>query len=329
MGKTGQQPIKRRHHTVPKFYLSRFANERDQIIRVPLPGDKRATVSINNASVVKDFYLLETSRGVFTDAIEDELGDIEGEAATAFHAVIDLAQWPPTDEHRRAIAKWAATQHVRVPRMRQRGDEIADLTLKMQVAVGGKPQARRLMEKTEKREISNEEVEKWWKKISNFDSYHVRQHPNTHLQLMLNLMPRAAWHFFNRPWGLMRFSRRALITGDDPVVLNPRDGASPYEGVGLVTAGSFLIPLDRRVALVINNTSHGDDYELEPSTFMANQINQMVALNAHRAIFHHPDDNPLKPLVIPKPADREMTPSSGPEDFLMPDGWPSPAPKGE
>ncbi|MEU3691938.1 DUF4238 domain-containing protein [Streptomyces narbonensis] len=325
MSKTpGQKPVKRRHHTVPKFYLSRFANERDQIIRVPLPGDKRATVSTKDASVVKDFYLLETEKGVFTDAVEDALSEVEGDAAEAFRAVVDLGQWPPTDEQRRAIAAWAATQHVRVPRVRQRGDEIADLILKMQVAIGGKPQAREALEKAEGREVTDEEVEDWWEEMTDFDSYHVTQHPNSHLRLMSNLIPRTARHFFSLPWGLIRFSRKALITADDPVVLNPRDGASPYEGVGLATAESFLVPLDRRVALVINNTLDVDDYEIEPTAFMANQINQMVALNAHRAIFHHPDDRPLDRLVIPEPSDRETNPSSGPRDFLMPDGWPAP-----
>lgn len=146
---------------------------------------------------------------------------------------------------------------------------------------------------------------------------------------MSNLMPRAARHFFSRPWGLIRFARKTLITADDPVVLNPRDGASPYEGVGLANAGSFVVPLDRRVALVINNTIDGEDYELEPTTFMAKQINQMVALNAHRAIFHHPDDSPLGAIAIPQPADRETVPSSGPEDFLMPNGWPAPGMKNQ
>lgn len=175
--KPGQKPIKRRHHTVPKFYLSRFANDRDQVIRVPLPGDVRSTVSINDASVVKNFYLLETSKGVFTDAIEDALSEIEGEAATAFRAVVDLGQWPPTDEHRRALATWAATQHVRVPRIRQRGDEMADLILKMQVAVGGKPQARAALEKSEGREVTDREVDDWWEEMTDFNSYHVTQHP--------------------------------------------------------------------------------------------------------------------------------------------------------
>jgi hypothetical protein len=38
----------KRHHLVSKFYLRYFADERDQITTVMLPGDRRFTQSINN-----------------------------------------------------------------------------------------------------------------------------------------------------------------------------------------------------------------------------------------------------------------------------------------
>ncbi|WP_404869326.1 DUF4238 domain-containing protein [Kitasatospora griseola] len=315
--------MKRRHHTVPKFYLARFADKRGQIIRVPLPGNEKSTVSVKDASVVKNFYLLETEEGVFTDAIEDALGQIEGAAASAFRAVVDDGQWPPTDENRQAIALWAAAQHVRVPRIRQQGNEIADHIFKLQVAVGGKPQVRKVLEQAHGRKVTDEEVNEHWDEMTDFDSYRVSEHPNKHLRLIGDLMPRAAAHFFSRPWGLIRFERKSLITADDPVVLMRHPNSSPYDGVGLATAEALVIPLDRRAALVINNSSTGDDYNVSPNALLANHINQMVIFNAHRAVFHHPEDAPLDRLAMPTPAENTMSISGDPREFLMPNGWPS------
>jgi hypothetical protein len=51
--------IARGHHTVPRFYLDRFANDDQQIGVVQLPGDIRYRQSTRDASVVKDFYNID------------------------------------------------------------------------------------------------------------------------------------------------------------------------------------------------------------------------------------------------------------------------------
>jgi hypothetical protein len=45
----------RRQHTVSKFYLKGFADDRDQISRITLPGEQRIKLSVNDATVIKDF----------------------------------------------------------------------------------------------------------------------------------------------------------------------------------------------------------------------------------------------------------------------------------
>jgi hypothetical protein len=57
--------------------------------------------------------------------------------------------------------------------------------------------------------------------------------------------------FFNRGWTIIRFTRKMLATCDTPVMLVRHPSSDPNRGVGLATAGAILLPLDRRVALMI------------------------------------------------------------------------------
>jgi hypothetical protein len=156
-----EQPgkLKRRHHTVPRFHLERFANERRQLIRVPLAGPRSHPASIGDASVEKDFYLIEREDGTRTDALEDLLSEAEGRAATAVRAVVDEGAWPIPDEHRHGIALWAASQALRTTANRQSGDEIADMLFKLTVGMKGKSGVARALAETLGRDPSDAEVE--------------------------------------------------------------------------------------------------------------------------------------------------------------------------
>lgn len=69
--------MKRRHHTVPRFYLQRFANDGGQLMRVELPGEKRHRLSTTNATVENGFYLAETTDGDWVDDVENALAEFE------------------------------------------------------------------------------------------------------------------------------------------------------------------------------------------------------------------------------------------------------------
>ncbi|MFJ8057167.1 DUF4238 domain-containing protein [Streptomyces sp. NPDC096142] len=319
---SSKKGLKRANHTVPRSYLLRFADQQKQIMRVRLEDGSSRKEPVKRSTVVRDFYLMETASGEWTDEFEDALSELENAGIQAIRAIVDEDKWPPTPEHRMALAKWAALQHVRVPAVRQQGDEIADFLLKLNIAVKGKPQIRQVMEERLGRPPTEEEVEARWQQLSDFGSYSVKQHANAHMKLIGELMPRAAAHFHSRAWGLCRFERRALVTSDCPVALVPSADAHPDDGVGLATAAGFLLPLDRRAFLVING-EEGEDYRLRPHTSLARSFNQKIVFDARLSVFHHPEDSPLEGLVLPKPTTREMDISGDLQAFLMPEGWPS------
>lgn len=206
---------------MPQFHLERFSNDREQVVRVALPGNKRDLVAIRDASVEKDFYLIESEDGTRSDELENRLGEIEGAAAGAVRALVDDCVWPIPERARWDVAAWVASQALRTTARRQAGSEIADMIFKLKVGAGGKPQIRRDLLKVHGREPTVEEVDALWQTASDFDSYSVRVHPHFHLQTMIDLMPGTTCMFHERGWTLIYFQRKMLVTGDNPVVLMP------------------------------------------------------------------------------------------------------------
>jgi len=322
----GKDKLQRRHHIVPKFYLRRFADQRGLLNRVLLPGDVRHAVSINDATVAKDFYLVEEEDGSRSDRVEKLLSSIETEAADAFRVVVDRETWPIPDDARIAIASWAAFQILRTTVQRQSGAELADMLFKLQMGAGGKPQLRSMLRKNLNREPTEAEVEELWTKVSNFDSYVVAPHPNSHIKTMLDLMPKAAHMFYERGWSLIRWKRKSLVTSDHPVVLVADPDHPKWSGVGLRTAGAILVPLDRRTALWMKAPKAADE-QLPGTTLMANGFNWLIVGQAHKALFHHPDDDPLAGMSLPHPRGRLMGGYEQVKGFVFPDGMP-PIPAG-
>lgn len=258
--------------------------------------------SINRASVERDFYLLELDDGTISDEFEDFMGLIEGLAGPAFHQVVDEGVWPIEQDTRYSIAAWIALQHLRSPAMRRMLDEFAEAALKLDIAVGGKAKLRTLMQEMEGRAVDDDEVDDMWRSLSDFDSYRMRQHPNEHLRLILDMLQMTTRMFYERGWWLIRFNRRALITSDTPVVLIPNP-ADPMRSTGTFTAQAAAVAIDRRVALVLVGL-HARDQRIPGTTRWWRVLNTGTAGEARRCIYHHPDDK-IDSLRLPPPRPRE------------------------
>lgn len=299
-----KKDLKRRHHTVPKFHLARFARD-NRLTRVELPGVKRHPLSIGDATVEKDFYLVKTPDGSWSDEIEDQFSKIESLAAQSVREVVDDEAWPILVEARANIAAWAALQYLRTTTQRRVSHDIADSLFKLTVALGGKEQIRRAIEHSEARPATEDEVEQSWSTLTNFDDYQVTPGNGLHLHALGDLLKPTTAQFYDRSWQIVRFSRKSLITCDAPVVLVRDPLSDPSRGVGLGTAGGVLVPLDRRVGLLMGPIGAPDN-ERSGTTMWARDFNQRLAWNARRAIFHHPEDSPLDGIELPEPRDQEI-----------------------
>jgi hypothetical protein len=127
-----------------------------------------------------------------------------------------------------------------------------------------------------------------------------------HLEFIRKNTPVVARMLYARRWRLTFFTRKSLLTSDSPVVLLPMLRYPAGTSVAVGDAAEVQVPLDRRAALSMRAAGRGD--QLVPgSAKIAADLNQAVANNSRRFLFHHPSDDPLAGLALPEPRPREFS----------------------
>ena len=278
--------MKRRNHTVNKSYLRRFDDDRGLLTRVTLPGEVRVPISVDDATVVKNFYVVQLDDGSESDEAEDLFSVVEGNAVAAIRALVDQRVWPIPGDVRTAIAEWVALQYLRVPWVRQLTRELVKgfSGVGIPVTTGSGERVTLRMPAEDVDRLSG---------------------PGLHIEFIERQAAQVAKMLYERDWVLTFYARRSLATSDTPVVLRPAPGHPAGMGVGVANAGEMNVPLDRRVALSMGDTSFGDG-RAAGVTKTALYLNDATAKNARRYVFHHPGDDPLRGLTLPKPRKHEL-----------------------
>jgi hypothetical protein len=302
----------RRHHLVSKFYLRYFADEREQITTVMLPGDRRFTQNIKDASVNNDFYTVIDNNGQESDLVEKALSELEGPAATAWREVAQ-GVWPLPEEHRVAMASWLALQLLRGTRMRDSMSELATHAFLIEACVGGRMRLREALA-AEGKPVDDDTVNAEW--VNFFTNpYRARVHANHHMHQLAQTLPHVTESLLDRSWLLTVFERRALATSDHPVqVVENADLRRMGMGTGIDNAEVIHAPLTRRHSLAMYQPTAippqlaalRQDSTLQGVTATALYSNSCAVNSARRFLFHHPDDAPLAGFDLPKPREREM-----------------------
>lgn len=285
MARSNKQ-LKRRNHTVNKSYLRRFADSNGILTRVELPGDKRMPMSIGDATVIKNFYLLTLPDGTETDLAEDAFSVVESAATEAIRSLVDHRSWPITPRVREDIAGWIALQYLRSPWVRRLGREIADAFTGAGVPVktGSGEQLTLKMSSERMDKIAGLELQ---------------------LAMIQRNLPEIALMLCERDWVLTLYQHKRLATSDTPIALAPAEDHPDLMGLGIANAGEIHVPLDRRVGLSLGNAGTGDA-RVNGSAKTALYLNHAMAMNARKYLFHHPEDDPLRGLQLPEPRTHEL-----------------------
>lgn len=311
---TGKQKLKSHHHTVPRLLLRRFADGK-RIMRVPLDGSGAKPIGIADATVRSHFYSMQDATGQRDDAIENLLSDLESQAARVITKIISKGQWPLPIAARAVLGEWTAAQYARIPAVRQANQEIADYLLKIQIAAGGKPEVRHRMEALGEGPVSDEEVDAMWAGLTDFSSHGLKVPVNDHLRTMGKAMATAYERMMARSWKLCRFEHEKLLLPDHPVTLLPDPSAPEWRGVGLATAAAIMVPIDRQAAIIMGAPG-GRDGMFPADAEVAKELNHRFAWNSRSELFHHPDDNPLDGIELPRVRAQETKFSQTAEDFV-------------
>jgi hypothetical protein len=184
-----------RHHTVPAFYLKRFANGSKQ-----LTVRDRSTGAVTTRSYltmkITDFYTVVGHDGTLDGRLEQLLCQVEGNAARVFGDLLSAFRRPgsldPVDYW--AVVQFLAFQLVRGERKRRELELMADYMAKVQA---GQQLTRRDLE-----------------------TLTAVPHPNEHLRMMCKTVETVAPYVGNRPLSVVFLDQPLLITGDEPVIVN-------------------------------------------------------------------------------------------------------------
>ncbi|WP_227425669.1 DUF4238 domain-containing protein [Pengzhenrongella sicca] len=221
-----------------------------RIETVRLPGDQRFTQSVNDASVAKNFYSV-VGHEDGDDVIECALSEIEGATAAVLRAIVG-GSWPLSYEDRMLLGYFLALQVTRVPAQRRTIDHVARQMLRIQVGVGGKSGPRQELER-QGGQVTDERVETLWEQATRPEGPPIQQPKDEHIKQMPKTGEEIVKYIVGRPWSLVRFDRRSLITSDAPVglVRNPED--EPWFGAGFLTAWGITFPLTRKLGRLLSD----------------------------------------------------------------------------
>ncbi|SOD72557.1 uncharacterized protein DUF4238 [Jatrophihabitans sp. GAS493] len=319
-----RQRLARRHHLVSRFYLRYFADDKERITTVMLPGDRVFTQSVSRASVENDFYTAVGQDGLETDAAERAFNEIEGPASQVWREIAG-GVWPLMSTERGVVASWIALHLIRGSGTRAMMNEIGTDLLNLNIIVGGTARLRETLRDMGEPH-DDESVAREW--ISLFEEpLAVEVNANHHLTQMVEMLPRVTESLLDRWWVLTTFERKGLATCDHPVhvVPNQRDLALGI-GTGIETADQIHVPLTRRLslgmawrdALPAELAGQTDDIRQPGVAKVALFSNSCTVNNARSVIFHHPDDDPLKGLELHAPRTREVGDVDGDPWRFMP-----------
>jgi hypothetical protein len=301
-----REKLVRRQHVVSRFYLKGFANEGGQLTRVLLPGDHSHPSSVNDASVIKDFYTLDLTDGTKTDLFERLFSEVEYPASLALRAVRD-GVWPLSGVQKSHLAGWIALQHLRAEAVRTSQTEMQAQMIRLVVGVSGKQALRQHIEASEGVAIDDERLDAEWADLTKRGGPTLQADVAEHMRTVVDLLPPTTQMLASQQWSLGVYNKETLITCDHPVVLVPHADHPNWSGVGFATAEGFAVPLARDLGLVIGASPGYPDLRLRGHPPLARAMNAYVAANARKCIFHHPDDALLaSSLVLPEPQPNEI-----------------------
>lgn len=310
-----REKLVRRQHVVSRFYLKGFADHREQLRRVLLPGDRSHLSSINDASVIKDFYTVELSDGTQTDLFERIFSEVEYPASVALRAVRDGA-WPLDEVQKSHLAGWIALQHLRAEAVRTSQAEMQAQMIRVLVGISGKQALRQHIEAAEGVLLDDERLDAEWADLTKRGGPTLEADVAEHMRTVVDLLPPTTQMLVSQQWSLGVYDKDMLITCDHPVVLVPHADHPKWSGVGLATAEGFAVPLARDLGLVIGASPDYPDLRFPGHPPLAHAMNAYVAANARKCIFHHPDDAQLaSSLVLSEPRPAEI--DSGNTDHFV------------
>lgn len=283
----------RRHHFVPRFLLSKFANAEGQIAVHSISGGSHQLQHVTDTAVLKDFYTVIDIEHGETLAVEKILAESDGLAAGVIRRLVEQGL-PLTLEERGDLAMWISLLHVRGPHTRRTLEALFDQTYKLDLSLAATPDAARArLEQNLGRPPTDIEVSELVEAANDLESFEVVPHQNDLVRHILDVSTYIYPALATRHIAVFRLDEPGLILCDRPLILYQRpENRHSHIGVGILNADELWLPLDRRTAIILHKDDELGDFEVSAASLnlRVEDFNQAVALNADTEIYSHPDD---------------------------------------
>lgn len=317
----GKKNTAKLHHYVPQGYLRGFTTEGRLITAVPLDRSRKPfSTSVRNVAARTHFHTIEGLKE--PDLFERRLSAVEGHAVGIIRR-FEQGRFPPTESDRWALASYMAFQAVRGPDARVSREHVHAGLIRLQIGLGGKANVGDWIRENLGREPTPEMEDRIWTEATQPGGPPFRFSNLTHILDSVETAEHLTNSLALRPWILVRFTRRSVVTSDAPVTLIPDDKAPQWQGIGFNNAGGIFFPLTRKLILVMGDPTivrdHLSvdqlpddeyqalllrgvvDYQHTGTTADEKFFNAMTAGSAREYVFHHPDDGKFVPENLPDP----------------------------
>ena len=310
------------HHYVPQGYLRGFATAQERITALPLDRTRSSfTTSVKNVAAQTHFH---TVAGLEEpDEFEKILSTVEGDVVGMIRR-IEGGEFPLPEEDRMTLSYYLALQAVRGPDTRKTMELLQAKMVRVEVGAGGRKNVKHWIQKNLGFDATEEQAQRIWDEATQPGGPPITFSNLAHIQHMVETADHLAKYLVTRPWSLVRFDRRSLITCDAPVSLirNPKDDDF-WHGVGFATAWGISVPLTRKLGLLMSDPmamverfdaedpmvqkirvaviSGSVDRVEAGTTTMERLFNEHAAESAREYLYWHPDDEKFVPSGLHAP----------------------------
>jgi hypothetical protein len=310
------------HHYVPQGYLRGFATDNERITAVPLDRTRKPfTTLVKNVAAQTHFHTVPNHEE--PDGFEKILASVEGHAVAIIRR-IQGGEFPLPEADRNALSYYLALQAVRGPDTRRSIERLQAKMVRLEVGAGGRKNVTRWIKENLGFDPTEDQAQRIWDEATQPGGPPITIATIDHITHMVETAERLTKYLATRPWNLVRFNRRSLITCDAPVSLI-RDGNDddPWSGVGFATAWGISVPLTRKLGLLMSDAMimierlEPDDPKIQQiraavvqgkvdrvevgTTAMELLFNEHTAENASEYIYRHPDDEKFVPVELHEP----------------------------
>lgn len=309
------------HHYVPQGYLRGFATEKGRISVIPFDGSRKPFISsVKNVAAQTRFHTIDGLAE--PDAFEKVLSGVEGDAIRIIRN-FEMGKFPPSEADRQTLAFYMALQSVRGPDTRKTMEHLHSKMVRVEVGAGGRRNVGSWIKKNYGIEPTPEQEDRIWEEATQHGGPPITFPNQAHIQHMVKTAERLTPYIAARPWILVQFDRRALITSDAPVSLIRNPGDEPWQGVGFATAWGITLPITRKLGLLMNDPTvmlegltpndprvqerraavlrGAYDQKQTGTTAMEKLFNEHSVDSASEYVYHHPEDAKFVPNDLPEP----------------------------